>query len=72
MKASVLLHILRQFLKKIAEVQAFIILTVLYFIFLPIFALLLKIFKVKIYNNRSMWRLWEFKSETVNDLKKQF
>jgi len=72
MKASVLLRILRQFLKKIARIQTFLLLTVLYFMFLPFFALLFKIFKGKIYNNKGMWISWKFKAETIGDLKKQF
>lgn len=72
MKISVLLRLLKQFSKKIAQIQTFIILTVLYFIFMPLFALLFKIFKRKIYNNRGMWEAWKFKAETISDLKEQF
>ena len=72
MKASILLHIFRQFSKKIAQIQAFLILTMLYFIVLPFFALLFKIFKGEIYSNRNTWKSWKFKAETIHDLKKQF
>jgi len=71
MKASAVLRILRQLLTRIAQVQTFLILTVLYFIFLPFFALLFKIFKGRRHNNRSMWQSWKFKAETIGDLKEQ-
>lgn len=72
MKASTLLRILRQFSKKIAQIQAFLILTMLYFIVLPFFAFLFKILKGEIYNDRNTWESWKFKAETIHDLKKQF
>lgn len=72
MKASVLLRVLRQFSKKIAQIQTFFILTMLYFIALPFFAFLFKILKGKIYNDRNRWKSWRFKGEAIHDLKKQF
>lgn len=72
MKVSVFLRLLRQFSKKAAQIQAFFILTMLYFIILPLFVFLFKILKGKIYNDRNTWKSWKFKAETIHDLKKQF
>lgn len=72
MKASILLRILRQFSKKIIQIQAFLILAMLYFIVLPFFAFLFKILRGKIYNNRNTWKPWTLKAETMHDIKKQF
>lgn len=72
MKVSAVLHILRQFSKKIVQVQAFFILTMLYFVVLPFFAFILKIVKRKTYNTKNTWEPWRCTEDTIADLKKQF
>lgn len=70
MKVSILLNILRQFSKKIAQVQTFLILTIVYFIVLPLFSLLLKIIKEKA-QKKSTWGVWKLRANTIHDLRRQ-
>lgn len=61
-----------KFIKKVAEkianIQAWLLLTVIYFTILPIFALLLSLQKKRL---KSGWLKWRIKSDTLQDLQKQ-
>lgn len=61
----------KQFSKKIAHIQTFIVLTIIYVVLVPFFALLLRIFKRNIQEKNS-WSLWKLRSDTIDDIKKQF
>lgn len=54
---------------KIAEFQSRILLSIFYFTFLSIFALIIKSHKNE---NKSFWYKWTLKSNNINDVKKQY
>lgn len=54
---------------KIADFQSRILLSLLYFVFLPIFALITKRQKN---NNKSFWYKWTIKSNSIDELRKQY
>lgn len=68
---SKLIQGFKRFSKKIAAIQARIILTVVYILFTPIFAFLLRISKGKTYK-KTGWLPWTIHLDSIEDLKKQF
>ena len=61
----------KQFSKKVAVVQARIILTIVYIIFVPIFAVFLRMSKEKKYSETG-WLPWILRLDSIDDLNKQF
>lgn len=55
--------------KKIGDVQAFVLLSVIYFILVPVFALVLK---TKEKAGKLSWDKWSMPSDTISELKKQY
>lgn len=60
---------LRSLSLKIADIEAKIFLFLVYWFFIPPLALF---FKKKLPAKNSLWSSWTIKSETLEDLKKQF
>ncbi len=59
----------KTFSKKIAAAQTLIILTIVYIVFVPFFALILRLSRKKKYTQTG-WVPWRF--ESIEDIKKQF
>ncbi len=58
--------------KKIADFQSKVILTLVFFIILPPFALISKALSKKSKFRGSNWSLWDLKSDSLEDVKKQY
>lgn len=62
---------LRNISKKIAQIQALFILTIIYILFVPFFVLLFRYFKGKT-RSKTAWSSWKNPTNTMHDLKRQF
>lgn len=60
----------KQFSKKLAAVQTFILLTAVYILIVPFVKILFHIFKPPTKNNS--WSPWTQRFDTISDLEKQF
>ncbi len=59
--------------QKAFNIQAQILLSLIYFLILPIFVLLFKLIRTpKNDHKKTAWEDWVIKSETLEDLKRQF
>ena len=67
-----IMHMLKRFSRKVAYMQTFLILTIVYVLVVPFFALLFVIFKDKAQSNKTSWSTWKLRADTLDDLKKQF
>lgn len=60
---------IKAFLRKIADFQASIILSLFFFLLTPIFALIVKNKQKK---EASTWSHWDIPSDTLDDVRKQY
>ena len=63
------MKLIKSFSKKVADFQAFIILSIAFFILGPVFSLILKRGKKE---EKLSWNEWSMPSDTISQLKKQY
>lgn len=68
---NIIIEKFKSFSKKISDIQAFIILSVFFFILIPIFSLILKTKRKEIEEELS-WKKWSTPSDTIAQVKNQY
>jgi len=71
-KMNRLLGIVKEALKKVANIQTFFIFTGVYILIIPLFVLLFTVFKHRLVDRKNSWLTWQIPSETLKDLERQF
>lgn len=64
------MNIFKKFVQKITDVQAKLILSFVFLLILPLFAILFKMLKKGDF--KSSWAEWILKSDSLEELKKQY